>query len=95
MDENETDDRNDVLENLFNRAKPKSRYISESHIEEETNSITKEIINGDIEVSRNKTNVTPTPLSSTTTKKRTTTKTCCDAGSSNRSRRKRKHSNIN
>jgi hypothetical protein len=43
MNLNQTDleDKSLVLEEMFNRAKPKARYISESHIEEETNSITK------------------------------------------------------
>lgn len=41
MSEDENDSRTSHLEELFNRAKPKSRYISESHIEEETSSIAK------------------------------------------------------
>lgn len=45
------------LEELLNRLKPKSRYISESHVEEETSSISKEIVNGDIEVRRVRGNV--------------------------------------
>jgi hypothetical protein len=55
--------RNSHLEELFNRAKPRARYISESHVEEETTSIAKEIINGDIAVSRTKAKVLPPPPS--------------------------------
>jgi hypothetical protein len=44
----------ELLEDLFNKSNPNSRYISESHIEDETNSIAKEIINGDIHISNKK-----------------------------------------
>ena len=45
------------LESIFNRSKPKSKYMAEMHVEDEVDSISKEIINGDILISRNKTNV--------------------------------------
>ena len=45
------------LEDLFNRARPAARYVSEMHVEEETSSISKEIVNGDIDVRRKKGNV--------------------------------------
>lgn len=64
------------LEELFNRAKPKSRYISESHVEEETSSIAKEIINGDIEVRRTRGNVPSLKCSSTYQQKRIAMKKC-------------------
>jgi len=76
ISETDREDKSSVLEELFNRAKPKARYISESHIEEETNSITKEIINGDIEVNKTKGNVTVVLFSSIMHKKRIITRIC-------------------
>ena len=38
------------LEQMLEKLKPKARYMSEVHVEEYTDSIYKEIINGDIEI---------------------------------------------
>ena len=44
----------ECLENMFYQMKPKYRYTSENHVEEYTESIYKEIINGDVEVSKHR-----------------------------------------
>ena len=84
MSEGDTETPASHLEELFNKAKPKSRYISESHVEEETSSIAKEIINGDIEVRRTRGNVPYLPCSSTYPPKKTAMKKCLDADLSNK-----------
>ena len=35
---------------MLNKVKPKARYVSEMHIEENIDSLMKEIINGDIDI---------------------------------------------
>ena len=45
------------LESIFNRSKPRSKYMAEMHVEDEIDSISKEIINGDILINHNKSNV--------------------------------------
>ena len=49
-----------TLEKMLEKLKPKARYTSQLHVEEYTDSIYKEIINGDIEISKNREEVFPT-----------------------------------
>lgn len=46
-----------TLENLLQKVKPKARYISELHVDEYNDSIYKEIINGDIQIPKERQSV--------------------------------------
>ena len=48
---NRADTAEEYLDELFNRVRPKARYISEMHVEEYVDSIYMELVNGDTEVS--------------------------------------------
>jgi hypothetical protein len=79
------------LEELFNRVQPRSRYISEAHVEDEISSISKEIVNGDISVHRIRGNVLPTIDSLTYLSIKIPSTKCSGASSSSSSARKKKN----